>query len=48
VRKLKRSICPKCKAAVNMHDVERVMVRVANGSNGQGVYKIFHLACTQE
>jgi len=45
MRKLKHAICPKCNQKIHRHDPNRINKRIADGSNGQGVFKDFHLEC---
>ncbi|KKN72633.1 hypothetical protein LCGC14_0408750 [marine sediment metagenome] len=45
--KMKASICPECRKSIQRHDANRINVKVADGSNGKGVYKEYHLNCYQ-
>jgi len=46
--KLKEARCVICKNRILRHDALRVSIKVGQGSNRQGVYKLAHLKCVQE
>ncbi len=48
MRKLKAATCPICSKPVNRHDSNRIKLKVADGSKGQGINKHYHLKCYQE
>ena len=45
--KFKHSICPACNKQIERHDTKRISRKVAKGSSGQGVFKEYHLTCSQ-
>jgi len=48
VGKIKHSVCIKCHKPIGRHNAGRIKTRVADGSNGQGVFRDICLACSQK
>uniref|UniRef100_A0A6H1Z824 PARP-type domain-containing protein n=1 Tax=viral metagenome TaxID=1070528 RepID=A0A6H1Z824_9ZZZZ len=46
--KYKTAKCVICHKPIFRHDELRLKIKVGEGANGQGVFKLVHLSCSQK